>query len=135
MQHLKGTWDLAKGFTRDGKFHPITSRKKRMPSKDMLTPTGGVKVFHTSKYDNEGYRLKRYKKFVPRVTIKAHKNRGEKQVANYTVNLAGRGMYLVGTKKQALEHQEELRETVKHHLERGHGFTKDGYVIYPERKS
>jgi hypothetical protein len=50
---------LVKGFTKDGKFHPITSRKKRMPSKDMVTPTGGVKVFHTEKYDNEGYRLKR----------------------------------------------------------------------------
>ncbi|MCP6727125.1 MAG: hypothetical protein KJI69_03815 [Patescibacteria group bacterium] len=53
---------MVKGFKDSkGTFHPITqsSRKKRMPSKDMVTPTGGVKVFHTSKYDNEGYRLKR----------------------------------------------------------------------------
>ncbi len=52
---------MVKGFKdAKGNFHPISqSRKKRMPTKDMLTPTGGVKVFHTSKYDNEGYRLKR----------------------------------------------------------------------------
>ena len=49
-----------KGFTKNKKFHPITtSRLKRMPAKDMVTPTGGVKVFHTDKHDNEGYRLKR----------------------------------------------------------------------------
>ncbi len=51
-----------KGFKdKNKKFHPISNKKrmKRMPSKDMLTPTGGVKVFHTSKFDNEGYRLKR----------------------------------------------------------------------------
>jgi len=125
-----------KGHMQDGKFHPHTvSRKKRMPSKDMLTPTGGVKVFHTEKYDNEGYRLKRYKKFIPRVTIKANKNRGEKEVANYTISLAGRGMDIRTNKKDAEEVAEELRENVKGHIKRGHGFTKDGYVIYPERKS
>jgi len=47
-----------KGHMQDGKFHPHTvSRKKRMPSKDMLTPTGGVKV-HLSKH-TEGARFKR----------------------------------------------------------------------------
>jgi len=55
-----------KGFKdKNNKFHPINnkkgvSRKKRMPAKDMLTPTGGVKVFHTDKFDNEGNRMKRY---------------------------------------------------------------------------
>ena len=128
---------MAIGFKRNGKFIPTsskgTTRKKRMESKDQLSQTGGVKL-HISK-QNEGIRLKRYRKFVPRVTIKAEKNRGEKEVANYTVNLAGRGMYNVGTKKQAEELAEDMRETVKGHIERGHGFTKDGYVIYPERKS
>lgn len=53
---------MVKGFTRDGKFHPTTSssgakRKKRIESKDMLSPTGGVKM-HLSKR-TEGVRLKR----------------------------------------------------------------------------
>ncbi len=97
----------------------------------MLTPTGGVKVFHTSKYDNEGYRLKR----IPRVTIKANKNRGEKQVANYTVNLAGRGMYVVGTIGQAKERQKDLKDSVQDYLRSGASFDKDGYVIYPKNKA
>jgi len=120
---------LVKGFTRDGKFHP-TSRKKRIPAKDMLPPTGGVKV-HISKH-TEGSRFKRYKKFIPRVTIKANKNRGEKQVANYTVNLAGRGMYVVGTKGQAIERQKDLQDSVQDYLRSGASFDKDGYVIYPK---
>jgi len=54
---------MVKGFTRDGKFHPTTSssgakRKKRIESKDILSPTGGVKM-HLSK-KTEGIRLARF---------------------------------------------------------------------------
>src|SRR3990172_3689824 len=110
---------MVKGFMDDNKvFHPLTQSKGVRKSRDQIVKTQGVNVT-------------RYKKFVPRVTIQKH---GKGNNYNYTVNLAGRGMYVVGTKDEAEDRAKDMRESVKSHLENGAIFDKQGYVVSYERK-
>lgn len=111
---------MVSGFTKDNKFHPTNPyiKKGTRMSRDQSTKTQGVQVI-------------RKKRFVPKVTVQKH---GSGNNFNYTVNLAGRGMYVVGTKKEAEELAEGTKESVQIHLKNGAIFDKEGYVVDYDKK-
>ena len=110
---------MVKGFMDDNKvFHPLTQSRGVRKSRDQTAKTQGLNVT-------------RYKKIIPRVTIQKH---GKGNNFNYTVNLSGRGMYVVGTKTEAEERAQDMRESVQIQLKNGAIFDKDGYVTGYDRK-
>jgi hypothetical protein len=111
---------MVKGFMDENKvFHPLTQSRGVRKSRDQTAKAQGINVT-------------RYKKIIPRVTIQKH---GKGNNFNYTVNLSGRGMYVVGTKNEAEERAQDMRESVQSYLKNGAIFDKDGYVVSYERKS
>lgn len=121
---------MVKGFTRDGKFHPTTSssgakRKKRIESKDMLSPTGGVKL-HLSK-KTESIRLKRdhgipqKRSGLNKVTIMEFTKRGKQYSPRlFQVNMNGVGAHFPANKALATEEALSDIESAKHADKRGH---------------
>jgi len=118
------------GFKKGNKFIPTsskgTTRKKRMESKDVLSPINGVKIFK-DKHNDEGYRMKRdhgipqKRSGLNRVTIMEFTERGKQYDPRlFQVNVNGTGAYFPANKELATEQAIDMIETAKHNDKRGH---------------